>query len=640
MREVGLVLASGLVVWGASGMACRMRLGRRVDGLLAAATLATLQVVATVLFAGLVLGRLSPWVLLGCTVVVSGPLVWANRAEVGIARWRTVLPDVSVGPLWRLARDHPWASILAVGALGQLLWRALISYALPPYGWDALWYHLTTVATWVTTGRITFVPFNLVSNAYPANGEVLTTWVAAFTHSSVGLTGMQLPFGVLGALAVMSLARTVGVSRSGAVAAGSLFFLTPIVLAQTTSNYVDLTGAALVLVALAFGLRFVAVGANESAWRWRLALLCGIAGGLAIGTKTTSIAYVGLIGVALTVVVLRSQETLRRRLRLLGLLAGPVVILGGFWFVRLWVRDANPVYPFALNVGSVRLFAGPAAVSQFITTPPRQVGGSPLTQPWRSWAYDLAPWKLFDRWTYAYDSPVGGFGAVWLLLDVPACVALTWIAARRRDAVFLLLVLIPVVAFIVEPYRWWTRFSIALLAPGVIALAKAVEQIRGQALRRLIASVVVVLVAGSALLSMWRVETRTGATLSAHQVLRLAVRGPSARTAGRTFMPQVRWVDNVAPGTIVAVEERPLLTTYLFPIFGSSFDLHLVPVLATTEAELLHTLAASHAQILAPLPGGELEQIAEKDPRHFQPLAVPRVPGQRRIYAAAYRIHM
>src|ERR1700733_9601314 len=108
MREVGLVLASGLVVWGASGMACRMRLGRRVDGLLAAATLATLQVVATVLFAGLVLGRLSPWVLLGCTVVVSGPLVWANRAEVGIARWRTVLRDVSVGRLLGLARDHLW----------------------------------------------------------------------------------------------------------------------------------------------------------------------------------------------------------------------------------------------------------------------------------------------------------------------------------------------------------------------------------------------------------------------------------------------------------------------------------------------------------------------------------------------------
>src|SRR5437867_3381673 len=142
MRHLGLAVATGLALLGAAGIAVRLRLGRRVDTLLAAATLATLQVVVTVLFAGLVVRRLP---------------------------------------------------------------------------------------TLVTAGRITSVAYALWSNIFPANGAVVTTWLAVFTHSSVGLALAQLPYGVVGTVAVMSLARTVGVSRTAAVAAGSLFFLTPVV---------------------------------------------------------------------------------------------------------------------------------------------------------------------------------------------------------------------------------------------------------------------------------------------------------------------------------------------------------------------------------------------------------------------------
>jgi hypothetical protein len=77
----------------------------------------------------------------------------------------------------------------------------------------------------------------------------------------------------------------------------------------------------------------------------------------------------------------------------------------------------------------------------------------------------------------------------------------------------------------------------------------------------------------------------------------------------------------------------------LFPLFGSSLDLRLVPVLPGSDSEVLRVLAASRAQILATLPGGQLDQMARRDPRHFRPLYLPPVPGrQRLLYAAVYRI--
>jgi hypothetical protein len=636
MREVGLVLASGLVVWGALGVACRLRLGRRVDVLLAAATLATLQVVVTVLFAGLVIGRLSPWVLLGCTVVVSGPLVWLFRADRVVTGWVGAVRGVRVGGLWRVVRAHLWASILGLGAVGQVLWRAVISYAVPPYGWDALWYHLTTVATWVTAGQITFVPYGLWSNIFPANGEVVTTWVATFTHSSVGLTGIQLPFGVLGALAVMSLARTVGVSRSGAVAAGSLFFLTPIVLAQTTSNYVDLTGAALVLVTLAFGLRFVAVGRDDSGLGWRLALLCGIAGGLAIGTKTTSIAYVGLIGVVVAVIALRTRQEVSHRLWTLGAFVGPAVILGGFWFVRIWVHYGNPVYPFAVNIGPVHLFDGPARASEFVETAPTQLGGSVLIQPLRAWWHDVVYWHA-DQ--YIYDQRNGGFGAVWLLLDVPVGAVLTWIAVRRRNVLYLLLVFIPVLGFAVEPYRWWTRFSIPLLAPGVIALPLAIEQLSRQVTRRVLTWLSTGLVALTAVLASVHLVTETGNTLQLHDIVHRALHPSLAADDGRNFMPADAWLDTLGRNQLIAVERHPYDEEFYFPVFGGRLSHRLLPIDPTDPAALIHDLQTSRVSVVVALVGSNIDRWAAADTRHFTLLGqtLPASDIGAHTFGRAYR---
>src|ERR1700704_1399208 len=94
----------------------------------------------------------------------------------------------------------------------------------------------------------------------------------------------------MGAAATLGFARVAGVRRPAAIAAGALFALSPIVLTQASSNYVDLGVAVLFLVGIYFALRAPRGAAGGSpdadrAWSPTCLVLAGCAGGLAVGAK-------------------------------------------------------------------------------------------------------------------------------------------------------------------------------------------------------------------------------------------------------------------------------------------------------------------------------------------------------------------
>lgn len=609
MRVVALVVATGLVVWGAAGAAIRLRLGRRVDTVLATATVVTLQVVVSVLLAGLVIRRLSPGALFAISALVSGPIVWLTREDVsprGVVQFARRFRS-----LFEVVRAHPWPAVLASCAGVEVVWRTVIGYAVLPYGWDALSYHLTTVATWVRAGRIEFVPYEIFSNAYPANGEVVTTWIAAFTHSSLGLTFVQLPFAVLGAIAVMSLARTLRVSRPGAIAAGSLFFLTPIVLAQTTSNYVDLAAAALVLTSVAFGVRAITASRDDDGTlRNRLLVLCGIAGGLAMGTKTTAAPYV--MALAALLVVLEGRRGGRRRLPVaLSALGPPVLLLGGFWYARSWVHYSNPVYPFRVDLGPVH-FAGPTTTSAVLERAPAALGAITPLQPLRSWLQDVTRWRPFDA-SITYDERIGGFGAVWVLVELPLLAVMTWISARRRDAAFMALTILCVFGWLAQPISWWTRYSMPLLAPGILALVMAIERTTARASKALmvVSAALVVTTAG---VSSVFLQTGSGDTISATALMRRALT-PGLGNVERSADPTtLRWLDDVTPDEPIAVQ---IGTSFYFPVFGQDLSHPVIPIDAHSPRALVAAMHVSGSTVFAAAPNTDVDQWAAADPQHF-----------------------
>ena len=104
-------------------------------------------------------------------------------------RWRATIG--LLGPTLR----EPSVAIATVLVVGTLAWRAFLAVRLPVVDYDGWSYHLVFTDAWLQHDALTLVPFRPWTAGYPAATEMLTTWLAAFTHSDTftGFTFMADP---------------------------------------------------------------------------------------------------------------------------------------------------------------------------------------------------------------------------------------------------------------------------------------------------------------------------------------------------------------------------------------------------------------------------------------------------------------
>ncbi len=545
-----------------------------LDRALAAATLAATQIVASLLIAATVLQSLTPGTVLllnaAVAIAVFG-ITLRRRSRVKLRSLR-----LSASELWSELSARPWVMALVVLAALALLWRVVIAYALPPYGYDSLAYHLPTVAGWLQYEHIGTAHLHIYSASFPANVELLFTWVALFLKNDLWIGTVQIPLALMGAAAVVGFARFAGVRRPAAVAAGALFLLSPIVLTQSSSNYVDLGVAALFLVGVYFVLRAFPPAAwgseTERAWSPTHLVLAGLAAGLAVGAKPVGplLGLVSLLCLVVGLVVGRRRFGLgaERPIVYVLLLLVPMVCLGSFWYVRDLVEFSNPVYPGSVKLLGQTLFDGPGITLLRLPT------GSGPSAIVHSWGYDLT--RVFNhssgRWDRA-DEYEGGMGLVWLVLGLPLLIPFV-IGAWKRNRMLFWTFLVPLgVLFAIQPYRWWTRFTIFLLAPALVAIVVFVDRIRSRGLRIAVQSVAL----GCVAFSLWFSSSHFvgwGHTYDAGQVVRTATKPVSQRTLGRLFLPELRWVDGVPSRARIAVYQYFSTHTDEFPPFYALWGRH------------------------------------------------------------------
>ncbi len=155
---------------------------------------------------------------------------------------------------------------------------------MPPYGYDALNYHLPTVVTWIQGQRIVATPLNECCAHYPAGGELLFAWSVIFLQDVAWADSVQIGFAVAGAVAVGGIARTAGFTPAGGLAASSLFLLTPVVLAQANTAYVDVIFASAFLIAVHFVHRCMSGAPTAS-----LLFPAGLATAICLGSKPNGV---------------------------------------------------------------------------------------------------------------------------------------------------------------------------------------------------------------------------------------------------------------------------------------------------------------------------------------------------------------
>lgn len=296
---------------------------------------ATSSAVASVALLG-AFGLLAPWALLAFAVALYAAARTAKALPAprrrAVVSWRRILV------FW------PGGLAAVFAALG-------VAVFLPtsPVNWDAMTYHLYFPARWIQEGRLLHIPtvFSDESSAFaPQNGALFFTWQMALLGRDATTNVSQVACLGFLAVAVYRMALLSGVRRQAAVmAAAGLFWLAPLARWTFTAN-VDVFMVAFWTGAV-YWLRLYLARRDLGS-----VVACGLASGLAAGTKT-----LGLPLVAIPAGLLAVHLISERRWARFAALAAAAFGGGGWWYAKnLWLY-ANPVFPLDLGVAGMR-FAG------------------------------------------------------------------------------------------------------------------------------------------------------------------------------------------------------------------------------------------------------------------------------------------
>ncbi len=402
------------------------------------------------------LGQLDPPTLVGWSVaglVVAGLVAFVRPAAADIAP-----PREAMGP---------WA-ILATGLVGWAALRlGLISVVFPvKVVSDGPIYHLYMAARWWKAGRLFLVatPFGELGATYFwANGELWYSWLLTLSGGDRVARIGQVPFLILGGMAIEAIARHLGTRASAARLAACWFVaITPELIFAFEPN-VDSILIAGYLLGVYFFLRAFTSSEPLSV---RALILGSLAAGLGMGTKPTGIVFFPPV-LALVVVGLVWRWWGHWRSGLLSVIAAvlPALAMMGYWPIRNALLTGNPLYPIQIEAMGRVWFAGwfaPGAMHQ-----------SPYYIPWQNWR---ACWDIILSVCDPRELPV------WL-----ASLVGVWAIRRPRttdDRVtdrwvwgFAGLALFNLAAYwLVIPYRSQQRFSFPALALLAIPLARLFDR--------------------------------------------------------------------------------------------------------------------------------------------------------------------
>ena len=325
-----LVLGSAfaLVVATAVLAASCLRLGSTVGFVLAVYILATAEIVAVSLALSTVRGLTRPALLAVVVVVFALALCawwWSDRPRPRLA---------PLGHALREALGDRAVVALAALAVAVHLYLLAVALAFPQSLPDTLLYHLPRAALWKQQHAVAYVldAPDVRINAFPPVAEIesMASMVLSDGDRYVGL--VQLLALAAACIAIVGIARRLGLSRAAALFGALAFATFTVVALQTPTALTDLVVASLLIVCAYF-----ALGSSRAELG-----LCATALALGIGTKGTAVFALPV----LAAFALASQP--RSRWWSLAGAGAAGVAAGSFWFVINLVETGDPRGGFTL----------------------------------------------------------------------------------------------------------------------------------------------------------------------------------------------------------------------------------------------------------------------------------------------------
>ncbi len=437
------------------------------------------QIIATEMLLGVVFRKLHqlPLFLLN-TIISVGILILALRTG-GSAGLYKEIKDETLRLSGIIAQDRILLCLFSLFLL-SIGWMIFMGYLFPSYSWDALYYHLPIVGQIIQSGAIeeTLTPSFIQQyiNIFPKNINLFFLWNIIFLKNDVIVDLSQLVFTIAGVLSIYSMAVKLKITEKYSIYCALLFFFTPVLMLQSTINYVDGAVSMLLLIAINFLMyddleSHIAVNDSREALEKRgiPLLLSGLAAGLLLGSKPTGPVFIIVIlGVIFIQELVKSNitslgrgHTLKDSLKVyLVCFIIPVSIIGGYWYIRNWILYGNPVYYMDVSVFNIHLFKG--LKSDWVEPAPDIINSlNYLTRLLYVW---------LERVEYhVYDSRLSGFGPIWFVLFLPGIIISFVYALIRKRYRFLFAGSILFLTFMIHPRNWNTRYVIFVVGLGAVS---------------------------------------------------------------------------------------------------------------------------------------------------------------------------
>ncbi|NOZ69465.1 MAG: hypothetical protein GXP46_09560 [Deferribacteres bacterium] len=569
------------------------------DRVIGAFVLYLVQIVATEMLLGIIFRQLFaiPLFLLNISISLT-VLVLAlphQRADVSFAAGnnirsflRSVLSEIKAETSRTAAIIRNDRILLFICGLFTLTvaWIVFTGYLFPPYAWDALWYHLPIAGYIMQDGAIREVSnhsfINQFINIFPKNMELFFIWNIIFLQNDVIVDLSQLPLAITGVLAVYSIAVKLGVRERYAIYSSLLFFFTPVIILQSTTNYVDVAVSALFIIAVNFlvhgnsGVMGLGGGRAELSGQKKIqTVLAGLATGILLGSKGSGPLFVIILSAAVLARNLyenpASAEVSPGRCRAIKKSFSnyavcfllPVLLMGAYWYAKNWVLYGNPVYPMEITIFNITLFKG--LYSGMVESAPRVINQlSPLQRPLYVWLENIR--------YYLYDSKLGGLGPVWFILFLPSVVFSIAYAVIKKRKDYLAVCIVFAAAFLLYPRNWNPRYVIFIAGLGAVSFGLVMEYFHK---RENLLRPIVLLLAGYVFL------TANSPGITPEKVREFIHLPPAGRTIARQgpFIIDLyarqeygywTWIsDNILKGDTLAYTFEPL---FLSPLWNRAFS--------------------------------------------------------------------
>jgi hypothetical protein len=392
------------------------------------------------------------------------------------------------------------------------LWRSMIALGFPLYDFDGMWYHVVVVGKWMQEGKIYPVYDNLWTLSYPKNGELLSLWFALFTGGDDIMRAVSILSGIIPALASLCIFRLFSrdehIGRFIVLAVLSM----PVLIVSVGISYVDALLASMLISSTFYLLKIYGVhfkttvdfsfenyrdgksGREEAGGVLRGDyLLFLISLSIMAGIKTTGLSYTIIIACfALFLELIRLFNTLRalrgereskvklliERLYKISIFASLLLFCSSYWYLMNYREMKNPLFPYTF----LNLFKNYKEEIIGTQIPPLfymgQYQNLPQLWPIISWLYALLPQMQQS------DQRLGGLGVSYTIFYLPAALVFSYllftkfISPRKKDRLYIsLLILVTLSVFIIDPFKWWARFTITLATTSIILFGLLIQRL-------------------------------------------------------------------------------------------------------------------------------------------------------------------